>query len=232
MALILNIESATRACSVALGRDGTLVAEAFAKNEYEHAAQITLLIEAVMDQANLTLSDLDAVAVSSGPGSYTALRVGMSAAKGLCYALDLPLIGIPTLKILANGVLSKIPAALLQEKPLIAPMIDARRMEVYTQLFNEKTVAKNQGTAEIIEESSYKDFFDSKQYVIFTGDGAEKCQSLLKNDYAVFYPSEVQAKDMITLAEASFHSSDFLDIAYAEPFYLKAPNITTPKKLL
>lgn len=232
MALILNIESATRVCSVALGKEAVLLAEASTETEYQHAAQITLLIQSVMDQAALTLSQLDAVAVSIGPGSYTALRVGMSAAKGLCYALNLPLIGIPTLKILATGVLPKIPAAILAQKPLLAPMIDARRMEVYTQLFTEETVSKNKGTAEIIEETSYKDFFDSMQYVIFTGDGAEKCQSLLKNDYAIFLPSEAQAVDMLTLSEAAFRASDFLDIAYAEPFYLKAPNITKPKKLL
>lgn len=232
MALILNIESATSVCSVALGQDGELLAEAFAQNTYQHAGQITLLIESVMQQAETPLRTLDAVAVSQGPGSYTALRVGMSAAKGLCYGLDVPLIGIPTLNILAKGVIQRIPKEILDQKPLIAPMIDARRMEVYTQLFDEKTVPKNEKKAQIIEKSSYKAFFDSQQYIIFTGDGAAKCQSLLENPYAVFFPSEAQAKDMLPLAEAAFQQTDFLDIAYAEPFYVKAPNITKPKKLL
>lgn len=232
MALILNIESATSVCSVALGEGGNLLAEAFAENTYQHAGQITLLIESVMREAGRSLSELDAVAVSQGPGSYTALRVGMSAGKGLCYALDLPLIGIPTLKILARGVVKRIPAEILAQNPLIVPMIDARRMEVYTQLFDEKTVAKNEKTAQIIEKSSYKAFFDSQQYLIFTGDGAAKCQSLLENAYAIFYPSEAQARDMLSLSETAFQQSDFLDLAYAEPFYVKAPNITKPKKLL
>jgi tRNA threonylcarbamoyladenosine biosynthesis protein TsaB len=232
MALVLNIESATSVCSVALGQDGELVATASAKNTYQHARQITLLIESVMQESGRSLKDLDAIAVSQGPGSYTALRVGMSAAKGLCYGLDLPLIGIPTLKILAKGVLKQLPEDLLAQKPLIVPMIDARRMEVYTQLFDEKTVPKNEKTAQIIKKSSYKAFFDSRQYLIFTGDGAAKCQSLLDSPYAVFYPSEAQATDMLLLSEAAFQSADFLDIAYAEPFYVKAPNITKPKKLL
>jgi len=232
MALILNIESATATCSVALAQDGHLLAQAQTREPFQHARKITLLIESVMQQADRFIQEVDAVAVSRGPGSYTALRVGMSAGKGLCYALNIPLIGIPTLKILAHGAIKQLPDHILAHKPLIAPMIDARRMEVYTQLFDEETVAKSEGTAEIIEKSSYKDFFESEQYIIFTGDGVMKCQNLLKNNYAIFLPSEAQATDMMLLSEAAYQQADFLDLAYAEPFYFKAPNITKPKKLL
>lgn len=232
MALILNIESATAWCSVAIGKDGETLQSASATDAFDHSAQLTLLIQQVCDSAEIALSDLDAIAVSQGPGSYTALRVGMSTAKGICYALDKPLIGIPTLLAQAQGVLLELPAAHFEQKPLIIPMIDARRMEVYTNIFDLDLRAQGEDEAKIIEESSYQNFFQLRQNIIFTGDGCEKCRSVLENEYNLLYPSHTKATYLVPLAEKAFQSKQFLDVAYAAPFYLKAPNITKPKKLL
>ena len=232
MALILNIESATARCSIALARDGKLLQITETTEIYQHSARITLLIQECMQKANLALSDLDAVAVSKGPGSYTSLRVGMSTAKGLCFGLGVPMIGISTLKALAQGMLNRMSEETKQSNPLIAPMIDARRMEVYTNLYDLDLETSQEDEAKIIEENSYKDFFVSEQNIIFTGDGAKKCIPVLTHARAVLYPSEANAQDMVPLAELAFQEKAFLDIAYAEPFYLKPPNITTPKKLL
>ena len=232
MALILNIESATSVCSVALGQDGALIHQEISRETYQHASQITLLIEACLSATQLSFQDLDAVAVSKGPGSYTALRVGMSTAKGICFSLNKPLIGLSTLKILAQGLLLKLSVKEKKQHPLLCPMIDARRMEVYTNLFDLDLVAQGDDEARIIDEKSYQDFFLSGQNIIFTGDGSKKIQTLIKDEHAVFYPSEALAQDMVPLAEQAYADKVFLDISYAEPFYLKPPNITTPQKLL
>lgn len=232
MALILNIESATAWCSVAIGQDGATLQTASAPGTFDHSAQITLLIQQVCQVAGIELNDLDAVAVSHGPGSYTSLRVGMSTAKGICYALDKPLIGISTLLAQAQGAILELPSERFANQPLIIPMIDARRMEVYTNVFDLELVAKGIDEAKIIEESSYQNFFQLRQNIIFTGDGCEKCRSVLENEYTFFYPSQAKATYLVPLAEQAFQNKQFLDIAYAAPFYLKAPNITTPKKLL
>ncbi|GAB5551740.1 MAG: tRNA (adenosine(37)-N6)-threonylcarbamoyltransferase complex dimerization subunit type 1 TsaB [Saprospiraceae bacterium] len=232
MALILNLESATAWCSVAIGKDGILLETAAAANTFAHSEQITLLIQQVCQAAGVSLADLDAVAVSQGPGSYTSLRVGMSTAKGICYALNKPMIGVSTLLAQAQGALLDLPAERFENRPLIIPMIDARRMEVYTNIFDLELMAKGEDEAKIIEESSYQNFFQLRQNLIFTGDGCEKCRSILENDHTYFYPSHAKAAYLVPLAEKAFQAKQFLDIAYAAPFYLKAPNITTPKKLL
>lgn len=232
MALILNIESSTAACSVALGQAGQVLGEEQASAAYQHASQLTLLIDTLLKKANKKLADLDAVAVSMGPGSFTALRVGMSTAKGICFALNKPLIGISSLKALAQGLLSRLSEEELNRSPLLCPMIDARRMEVYTNLYKLDLSPLGADEARIIEENSYKGFFQSKQYVIFTGDGCDKCRHVITDPQALFYPSAANATHMIPLSEEAYQAEVFLDPAYAEPFYLKLPNITTPKKLL
>ena len=215
MALLLCLETATKSCSVALARDGALLHfKDEISEKYSHSEQLTLLIESLLQEQRIELSDLDAIAVSKGPGSYTGLRIGVTTAKGLCYALDKPLIGVSTLKAMASGMEKKIP------NKLYCPMIDARRMEVYMAFFQ----AGKQLTdikAHIVEKNSFSKMLAKKE-VLFFGDGAEKCQGLISHVNATFitniYPS---AKDMVALAENAFMQKQFENIAYFEPYYLK-----------
>ena len=215
MALLLCLETATKSCSVALARDGVLLHfKEEVSEKYSHSEQLTLFIESLLQEQRIELSDLDAIAVSKGPGSYTGLRIGVSTAKGLCYALDKPLIGVSTLEAMASGMEKKIP------NKLYCPMIDARRMEVYMAFFQ----AGKQLTdikAHIVETNSFSKML-AKKKVLFFGDGAEKCQGLISHVNATFitdvYPS---AKDMVALAENAFMQKQFENIAYFEPYYLK-----------
>ncbi len=229
---ILNIESATAICSVAISESGELRHQVQTEAPYQHTSKITLLIEACTKASGIALEDLDAIAVSMGPGSYTALRVGLSTAKGICFALQKPMIGVSTLKALAEGVRKTLVPADDLVNILICPMIDARRMEVYTSLYDVDLRAQGPDEAKIIDENSYQTFFELGKKIIFTGDGSEKCESVIHNTHAVFHNGLASASNMVPLAEDAFTRNDFLDVAYAEPFYLKPPNITTPKKLL
>ena len=214
MASIICIETATKSCSVALARDSHLVAvkEEVSEN-YSHSEQLTVFIEQLLQQEGLKVSDLDAIAVSSGPGSYTGLRIGVSTAKGLCYASDVPLIAISTLGAMVQAMKDKYPEAQL------CPMLDARRMEVYCALYSKSHASPV--VAKIIDKYSFKEELE-KGPILFFGDGAYKCQDLLVHANAYFelgvYPSAV---NMISLAYEKFQNQDFEDIAYFEPFYLK-----------
>jgi tRNA threonylcarbamoyladenosine biosynthesis protein TsaB len=219
MAKILNIETSTRACSVALAIDGKVVAieEAFERNS--HAENITIFSETVLKQAGLNFHDLDAVAVSKGPGSYTGLRIGVSTAKGFCYSLDKPLIAVSTLQALAAGMISKTKNP---ENYLFCPMIDARRMEVYSALFDSELKAVRETQAEIIDENSFKDLLSSKK-IVFAGDGADKCERILGANPKVYFISDLlpSAHFLAPLSEKKFQNGSFEDVAYFEPFYLK-----------
>jgi tRNA threonylcarbamoyladenosine biosynthesis protein TsaB len=210
---ILNIETATKNCSVALAKDGeTILCKEIAELGYSHAEKLHVFIKEIVDEAGIELSNLSAVAVSQGPGSYTGLRIGVSTAKGLCYALDVPLIAIDTLTSLSNQ-------ASLQDGVII-PMIDARRMEVYSAIFNSKNEMLREVKAEVLTEDSFSDFLET---VYFIGDSNEKAKSVLTKSNFVFldefyYPS---AKEMSELSFLKFQNSDFVDVAYFEPYYLK-----------
>jgi tRNA threonylcarbamoyladenosine biosynthesis protein TsaB len=210
---ILNIETATKNCSVALAKDGeTILCKEIAELGYSHAEKLHVFIKEIVDEAGIELSNLSAVAVSQGPGSYTGLRIGVSTAKGLCYALDVPLIAIDTLTSLSNQVLF--------QDGLIIPMIDARRMEVYSAIFNSKNEMLREVKAEVLTEDSFSDFLET---VYFIGDSNEKAKSVLTKSNFVFldefyYPS---AKEMSELSFLKFQNSDFVDVAYFEPYYLK-----------
>jgi len=223
MALILNIETATTICSVALAKDGELLALKEINNGYTHSENLTVFIQEVFSQAKLKLSDVDSVAVSKGPGSYTGLRIGVSTAKGFCFALDKPLIGIETLKSMVLGILNSNFKFQISNLPLVyCPMLDARRMEVYCSIYDSEGNEIRKTAAEIIDENSFSALL-SKNQVIFFGDGAEKCKTKLANNKnAVFidniFPS---AKNMITLSEKAFNEKQFEDLAYFEPYYLK-----------
>jgi tRNA threonylcarbamoyladenosine biosynthesis protein TsaB len=222
LSYILNIETATKNCSVALAKDGkTILCKEIAEEGYSHAERLHVFIEEIITEAEITYKDLSAVAVSQGPGSYTGLRIGISAAKGLCYALDIPLIAVDTLKILASQ--------LKVSDGLIVPMLDARRMEVYSAIFTPDFENKRAILAEIITENSFEDF---QETLYFVGDCAEKCKTVLTKDNFVFvdeikYPS---AKEMSLLSFEKFKISDTVDVAYFEPYYLKDFMITTSKK--
>lgn len=215
MSLILCIETATTNCSVALGKDGTILALKEDYNtSYSHAERLHIYIQEILKENGLNPDDLDAVAVSQGPGSYTGLRIGVAAAKGLCFSLDIPLLSISTLTSLAYQVSS-------EESVFIFPLLDARRMEVYTAGFTaeKKEVAKAE--AKILEEDSFNVFLQ-KGKVTFIGDGADKFQKICKHRNAQFRGSSLpSAKEMVSLAQLKFQEEDFEDVAYFEPFYLK-----------
>ncbi len=226
MSLILNIETATGVCSVALARDGKLIGLKESNSKNNHSSVLTLFMEEVIRTAGVAFADLDAVAVSEGPGSYTGLRIGVAAAKGLCYALDNPLIGVSTLQAMALGMTPHPPAPSPKREGetniLYCPMIDARRMEVYCAIFDEKGMEIRETRAEIIDENSFMAYL-GKNKVIFAGDGALKCRPLFENHpNAVFsedfHPS---AEFMIPLSEEKFSQNKFEDLAYFEPYYLK-----------
>jgi len=225
MALILNIETATPVCSLALCSGGKIISKKESHEHNSHSSLLTVFIEEIFSEVDFELNSLDAIAVSKGPGSYTGLRIGVSTSKGLCYALDKPLISISTLKAMANGLanflkLSK--SSLFQENTLLCPMIDARRMEVYSAIFDININEIKKVSADIIDENSYQNFLIDKQ-IIFFGDGSAKCKKVLSNNENVkfiddFYPS---AEFMAEISEEKFKSKKFEDVAYFEPFYLK-----------
>ena len=214
MACILCIETSTKSCSVAFTSDGHLVAVKEEISEhYSHSEQLTVFIGQLLQQEELKVSDLDAIAVSSGPGSYTGLRIGVSTAKGLCYAGDVPLISVSTLDAMAQAMKDKFPETQL------CPMLDARRMEVYCKLYSKSQVSPV--VAKIINQDSFKLELE-KGPVLFFGNGADKCQGVLTHTNAYFelgvFPS---ATNMIPLAYKKFQNQDFEDVAYFEPFYPK-----------
>ena len=222
MSYILNIETATKNCSVALAKEGkTILCKEIAEEGYSHAERLHVFIEEIVKEAGITFSDLAAIAVSQGPGSYTGLRIGVSAAKGLCYALGIPLIAVDTLQTLASQI--------TVSDGLIIPMIDARRMEVYSAVFDVNHQNKREIQAEIIDENSFQGYDET---LYFIGDCAAKCKSVLTKDNFVFlenikYPS---AKEMSRLSYDKYKISDTVDVAYFEPYYLKDFMITTSKK--
>lgn len=222
---ILNIETATKNCSVALAKNGeTILCKEISELGYSHAEKLHVFIEEICNESSIQLKDLQAIAVSKGPGSYTGLRIGVSAAKGFCYALDIPLISVDTLAVLASQALS-----IVKENDLIIPMIDARRMEVYSAIFNNKLEKTREIEAQIIDENS---FASIENTVYFVGDSSEKAKTVLTKSNFIFldeivYPS---AKDMSAISFQKFLNKDFEDVAYFEPFYLKDFLITTSKK--
>lgn len=234
MARILNIETATPLCSVALSVDGRVIAQRETTEEKSHAAKLTLFIEEVLRESNLKINELDAVALGKGPGSYTGLRIGVSTAKGLCFGANLHLIAVSTLAIMFKQVITEVnPSvreAIFRPGTLICPMIDARRMEVFTCIFNTEGDLVEPVTASIIDSNTYLQQLASHTMVFF-GSGMEKCREVLSHPNAVFisgiYP---HSSSLALLAEEKFITSRFENIAYFEPFYLKDFIATVSKK--
>ena len=215
MAYILNIETSTTNCSVALSENGAVIGFKEDNNlEYSHAERLHVYIDEVLKTAKVSKNQLAAIAISKGPGSYTGLRIGTSTAKGLCYALDIPLISISTLKAMAFTMAKNHVAN------IYCPMIDARRMEVFSAIYDVENNEIRGVQADVVDEQTYANFLNNE--VLFFGDGAIKCKEIINHKNARFlegvYPS---AKDLGKLAHAKFMNKDFEDVAYFEPFYLK-----------
>ena len=226
MAIILQIETATPVCSAAISRDGITIALKEEQASNIHAGSLTLFIQDVMQQAGLQFNDLDAIAVSKGPGSYTGLRIGVSTAKGLCLALDKPLIAVDTLQMMAAGFLIREP----DYQGLLCSMIDARRMEVFTAVFDVALNYVQPTSAKIIDAHSFAEELTAST-LTFIGDGAMKCSEILAHPQAVFLAENFNsAANMSKLAHQRFLAAAFEDVAYFEPFYLKDFVFTTPKK--
>jgi tRNA threonylcarbamoyladenosine biosynthesis protein TsaB len=224
MALILNLETTTEVCSVCLSLDGAVVQQLESSASFAHASELTLLIQRLMATTNHSLSVLDAVAVSEGPGSFTGLRVGVSVAKGICYALQKPLIAVDTLLALAGAMQAK------GTGQWLCPMIDARRMEVYTALFRPDGSNEWETQALIVEEGVFAEVLPEGARLLLGGNGAAKCLHLF--DPAAVTDAEIRcsAQYLVPLAEEAYANNSFADLAYFSPNYLKAPNITQSKK--
>jgi tRNA threonylcarbamoyladenosine biosynthesis protein TsaB len=213
MSIILNIETATKNCSVALAKEGKIIAcKEIAEQNFSHAEKLHVFIEELLTENQLQFSDLSAIAVSQGPGSYTGLRIGVSSAKGFCYALNIPMIAIDTLQLIAKQIQI--------EEGIIIPMIDARRMEVFTAFYDKNYQQIRNTQAEIIDETSYQEISETIHLV---GDGTEKFKNTLTDNKFIFHSDVVfpSAKQMTQLSFDKFLKNDFVDVAYFEPYYLK-----------
>lgn len=226
MAIILNLETATDVGSVCISKGEKILAYRNSRTPFSHAKETTLMIEACLKEAAIEMKDIDAVAISSGPGSYTSLRIGTSIAKGICYALDKPLIAISTLKSLAVAASKK------EKGDLYTPMIDARRMEVYTAFYDKAMKELTPMHPLILDEKTFSKELKAQKTIVFAGNGAAKVQKIIDSPQLVFTEINCDASHLVSLAYEAFQTAAFADIAYFEPDYLKPPNITTPKKVL
>ena len=217
MATILCIETATTNCSVALSVNGSVIAfkednPNGSQKGYSHAEKLHGYIEEVLSFGNISKENLDAIAVSKGPGSYTGLRIGVSAAKGLCFALEIPLLSIPTLQSLSLQIEEK--------ETYVIPLLDARRMEVYSAVFSSEEKIR-ETKAEIVDENSFSNYLNERK-TIFIGDGVSKFKTLCSHHNAEFIVNKLpSARQMALLSEKKFKTNDFEDVAYFEPYYLK-----------
>src|SRR5665647_1242024 len=232
MASILCLETSTEVCSVALAINGIIVEEREDKSGKNHALLLTCFAEEVMKAQNRPFNQLDAIAVSGGPGSYTGLRIGVSTAKGLCYAAGLPLIAIPSLEAMAHHIISDTYAAGTgKNEPLYyCPMIDARRMEVYAAIYDQKMQVIRKIQADIIDHLSFSELLANHK-ILFFGNGADKCRTTIQYPNALFLDNiKTSASHMAELAETAYQNERFVDVAYYEPFYLKDFVATIPTK--
>lgn len=224
MPLILNIDTAVASASICLADGDTVLKAMINPSEKESAAWLHPAIEALLREANVSLSNLNAVAVSAGPGSYTGLRVGMATAKGLCYALNVPLIAVSTLQTMAASA-----QALAASSQLLCPMIDARRMEVFTALYDAKLNEVLPATNLILDESAFGDWLQTYS-ILFFGNGSGKALSLTRHPHAFFANVQTNAANMACLSHKKFTAQQFAGLAYAEPFYGKAFHSPVAKK--
>jgi tRNA threonylcarbamoyladenosine biosynthesis protein TsaB len=226
LAYLLHIETSSTNCSVAISNDDKLIAKKESNNGYTHAENLHLFIEDIIKQCDLQIHDLNAISISSGPGSYTGLRIGYSAAKGLSYALKIPIITVETLKALSFKVIN-----IVKKDALYCPLIDARRMEVYTVSYDYHLNETLPLRPLVLNESSIE-LFNQNREIYFFGDGMQKAKKLLLTLKNVQFIEHIDAdaESMISLAFKKYIANDFVDAAYAEPNYLKEFFFTTAKK--
>ena len=227
--MILCIETATNTCSVALCDNKGTVALRESSQEKSHASSLSLFIMELLEEKKIKAADLDAVAVSMGPGSYTGLRIGVSVAKGIAYGSKIPLVAVNTLESMYHGITNK---GIEDDIDLLCPVIDARRMEVYSALFDREGNRVKETGAEVIDENSYSVLLKKKK-ILFFGTGAEKCREAIKNPNAYFdMEMLISASSMRIPALKAVAEKSFADVAYFEPFYLKDFIATIPRKNL
>ncbi|MEC3880593.1 tRNA (adenosine(37)-N6)-threonylcarbamoyltransferase complex dimerization subunit type 1 TsaB [Parapedobacter sp. 10938] len=228
---ILQLETGTQVCSAALSVNGETVANIDIDEPNVHASRLTLLVEELLQKTGLTFGDLSAVAVSKGPGSYTGLRIGVSTAKGLCYATDLPLIGIDTLAAMATGFAAAQGGSAVDANTRLCPMVDARRMEVYTAVFDRQLQSISPTSAVIVDSQSFAYLGDKHRIVLF-GTGADKLTELFAESPSIEVVTGFKnsASHLSRLADCAFREQQFVDVAYFEPYYLKDFVATPPKR--
>lgn len=234
MGLILCIETGTDICSVALARDGEMIALRESDLGHDHARKVGVFTQELLREHDIAPDELDAVAVGKGPGSYTGLRIGVSFAKGMCYALGIPLISVDSLRSLAACLVEEHEAGIIDvenwDDTILCPMIDARRMEVYAELFDTSLVPQSEVVAEVVTDKSFFEVQLRRKKLLIFGSGAEKCRGVLEwADYAEVAPS---ARGLCAEAERKLQVGEKEDVAYFEPFYLKDFVVTASKKKL
>ncbi len=220
MAVLLHIDTATEHASVCLSNNEQVIALQESADQKNHASFIQPAIQQILVTTGYTLQQLDAIAVSNGPGSYTGLRVGLSTAKGLCYVINKPLILINTLEIMAAASIKRTKQNSFTAEPLYCPLIDARRMEVFMALFNNQLHSIKLPQALVLDETSFADVIE-KQPVVFSGSGRKKLSNILQHENAVYIDVQHNATNMIDIAWQQFAAKKFSDVAYSDPFYLK-----------
>lgn len=229
MSCILHIETSTNVCSVAVSEDGQCI---FSKEDFNgpnHAVVLGSFVDEALSFADSHAIPVDAVAVSSGPGSYTGLRIGVSMAKGICYGHGIKLLSVPTLKLMCVPILLR---EMIEDAALLCPMLDARRMEVYAAIFDRSLREIRPTQADIVDENTYKVLLD-RQPIYFFGNGAEKCKEVIRHPNARFLADiHPLAKWMMPLAEKKMMNGEYEDVAYFVPYYLKDFVAKMPKKLL
>lgn len=230
--ILLHIESSTDICSIAVSSGEQLIGFTETQEAYQHASQMTLLIDAAMQEAGISLGQLSAVSVSLGPGSYTSLRVGFSTAKGICYALGKPLITVPSLQALAGGMVKERERLAIDgsSELLYVPMIDARRMEVYRAIYDQELQPTEEPEAVVIDAGVFDPYLSQGTQLLLGGNGAPKTKEVLDHPQIHFVTVLASARHLIPFAVQAYHEKHFSDLAYVEPFYLKPPNITVSKK--
>ena len=230
MSCILNIDTSTNVCSVAVSQDGACIFDKEDHSGPNHAERLGTFVDEALSFIDNHAIPLDAVAVSCGPGSYTGLRIGVSMAKGICYGRDVKLLAVPTLELLCVPVLLR--EMVTDDDALLCPMLDARRMEVYAQLFTRSLREVRPIQADVVDADTYREYLD-KHPVYFFGNGAMKCKEVIDHPNAHFIEGiEALAKNMLPLAERRMAREEFEDVAYFVPFYLKDFVAKTPRNML
>ena len=229
MSVLLHIDTAVENASVCISKDESNLGMVESTNQKDHASWIQPAISSLIKKYGLTMQQLNAVVVSNGPGSYTGLRVGLATAKGICYALSIPLITLSTLEIMATSAITTADANLLKTTGILfCPMIDARRMEVFTGLYDKKLNRIRPPHATIVDEKTFENELASHK-ILFFGNGAEKAKGMIRHPNALFQTIGYDASYMIALAEKKMQVKEFADLAYVEPFYIKDFHTIRPK---